>query len=231
MIVIMLLTYERLEFAALTLRSVAENLHASEEIWLHIADDGSSQEYRDELFSLAHELFGDRCSMTNSSRNGYGGNYNKATQVVHGLADLVLPLEDDWKVVRDFDLDPLAGVLRDGLFDCVRLGYIGYTATLQGRLVYAEGLHWLEFDPDSSEKHVFAGGPRLETVAFERELGPWPENIGQGATELEVIGRPAARRKIAWPLDLVKPKGDLFVHIGSYKAGSKEPGSAVMEAK
>jgi glycosyltransferase involved in cell wall biosynthesis len=225
-IVIILLTYDRLTVARTTLESVAANLRAEEPFWLHIADDGSSQEYRDELLEIARAHYGDNVSITNSNRAGYGGSYNKATQIVHKVADLMLPLEDDWELIRELDIGPIAAVLRDGLLNCIRMGYIGYTDELRGIFRYHGGLHWLELDPDSPEKHVFAGGPRLETVAFEREVGPWPERMEQGATELKVIGRAKARRGVAWPVDLIRPRGDAFAHIGAVKAGTDAAGSA-----
>ena len=232
MIAIILLTYDRLDVAKITLESVAANLSTPEDVWMHIADDGSSQEYRDELLELAHKHYDDRVSITNSERAGYGGNYNVATQIVHQIADIVLPLEDDWKLTRLLDIVPIVNVLRDGVLDCVRMGYIGYTDELRGRLLHHGGLHWLEFDPASPEKHVFAGGPRRERVAFERAVGPWPEGIEQGATELEVAARPESRLKVAWPVDIIRPTGDAFVHIGTYKAGYPEAqgSGAVMQA-
>jgi len=199
--------------------SVAKNLKTPEELWLHIADDGSSQEYRDELFELAHQHFGNNVSITNSERSGYGGNYNKATQVIHRITDLVLPLEDDWELVKELDLKPIIQVLRDGVFGCVRMGYIGLTQELRAKFVLAAGLHWLALDPDSAEPHVWAGGPRLETVEWERAVGPWQEYEEQGKTEFEVAHRPAARYGIGWPVALIYPRGDVFVHIGKEKAG------------
>ena len=213
-----LLTYDRLAIAKRCLLSVAKNLKASEEFWLHIADDGSSQEYRDELAEMAREFYGSNVTLTNSQRAGYGGNYNAATQVVHRIADLMLPLEDDWELVRELDLDPVAKVLRDGTFGCVRLAYIGMTQTLRGSFVLNGEYHWLALDPDSEERHVWAGGPRLETVEWERAVGPWPEHMEQGQTEFEVAGWPAARYGVAWPVDLIYPRGDAWVHIGTHKA-------------
>jgi len=218
MICIILLTYNRLAVAKRCLLSVAKNLKASEEFWMHIADDGSTQDYRDELAELARSLYGGNVSITNSQRTGYGGNYNTATQVVHRIADLMLPLEDDWELVRELNLDPIAAVLRAGIFGCVRMAYIGITQELRGRFVSAEGLQWLELDPDSPEPHVFTGGPRLERVDWERAVGPWMERQDQGVTELEITQRPASRFGVAWPVDLIFPRGDAFAHIGSVKA-------------
>jgi len=218
MICVILLTYDRLEVAKRCLMSVAKNLKASEEFWLHIADDGSSQEYRDELLEMAHSFYGDNVSITNSERAGYGGNYNAATQIVHRIADLVLPLEDDWELARELNLDPIVNILRDGTFGCVRLAYIGLTQELRAKFVLGQLHHWLALDPDSAERHVWAGGPRLETVEWERAVGPWPEYIEQGYTEFIVAGWPAARHGVAWPVDLIFPRGDAFVHIGGEKA-------------
>lgn len=221
MIGILLLTYDRLAVARRCLESVAKNLKASEEFWLHIADDGSSQDYRDELFELAHQFYGNNVTITNSERAGYGGNYNAATQVIHRIADLILPLEDDWELVRELNLDPIANILRDGTFGCVRLAYIGMTQELRAAFVLGQFHHWLALDPDSAERHVWAGGPRLETVEWERAVGPWPERMEQGYTEHIVAGMPAARFGVAWPVDLIFPRGDAFVHIGGEKASTE----------
>jgi len=217
-IVITVLTYDRLEVAKRCISSVAENLKASEEFWMHIADDGSSQDYRDELIELARSLFGDNVSMSNSERSGYGGNYNASTQITHRIADLILPLEDDWELLRELNLDPIAAVLRDGTFGCVRMGYIGLTQELRAKFVLAHFHHWLALDPDSAERHVWAGGPRLETVEWERAVGPWPEYMEQGYTEHLVAAFPAARYGVAWPVGLINPRGDAFAHIGGEKA-------------
>lgn len=220
MIAVVLLTYNRLDYARKTIASVAKNLKLppGDEVWFHIADDGSEQEYRDNLWELAKKHWGDNVSMTNSERRGYGASYNAATQLVHDVADLILPLEDDWELVRKLDLTPIAAALRNDTFGCVRMGYIGTTQELRGKFVRAQDLWWLALDPDSPEPHVFAGHPRLETVDWERYVGPWPEGMGAGATEFAVAHRPEARRGVAWPADLIKPTGDAFAHIGAVQA-------------
>lgn len=228
MIAIVLFTHadplERADYAKKTLSALASYLEADEEFWLHIADDGSSQEFRDDIMKMARELYGNT-SISNSEGRGYGASYNLATQSVHRIADLILPLEDDWEMCRSFNLDAFAKVLREGHFNCIRMGYIGYTDTLRATFKYYDGYHYLHLDPDSPEKHVFAGGPRLETVEFERSVEPWPEGLGAGHTELEVIGRPEVRQGIAWPIGHILPRGDVFLHIGTHKAVTGEVGS------
>jgi len=225
MIVVMLLTYDRFDVAKRTLESVAANLQQSDPIWMLIGDDRSSQEYRDALLDIAHRCYGENVSITNSERTGYGGNFNAAAQMVHHISDIIFPLEDDWQMIRELDVDPIVTVLREGHFNCVRMAYLGYLKELWGVFRHHEWLHWLEFAPNSPEQHVFTGGPRLETAEFEQAIGPWPENMDQGDTEILVCARDAARQKVAWPVDLIKPGGDVFKHIGQYKAGFPEEAS------
>lgn len=216
-----------MEVARITLEAVAANLKTTEDLWLHIADDGSSQEYRDELLALAQRLYGQNVSVTNSEQRRYGGNYNTAMQVVHQIADLVLPLEDDWQLACELNIDPIAKVLRDGIFGCVRLGRMSYTAELKAKFVWAELLHWLALDPSSEEHHIFAGGPRLETVEFEKTLGPWPEGLPAGKTEILVSARPESRQGVAWPVGLIMPPEGAFKHIGAVKADKEFAGVGV----
>lgn len=221
-IYIVLLTYSpslehpRHEYAVRTLHSTLTNLRFQGQISVHIADDGSPQEHRDALYKLAGgfaSIHG--VTVTNSERRGYGASYNAASQVTHFEADYILPLEDDWVLPGPLSIDPFIAALEDGL-SCVRLGYIGYTQELRGVLSYHAGRHYLVFDPSSPERHVFAGHPRIESVRYERAIGPWPEGIDAGSTEFEVAGYEEARYGVAWPLGA--PEGGYFHHIGTVTA-------------
>lgn len=217
---ILLLTYDRLTYAEKTLRSALDNIQYSGKLSVHIADDGSSQEYREHLHALAggyEKVAG--VGMTNSERGGYGKNYNLALQQVHGHSDIILPLEDDWELVQPLDLDRLVQVLADEDIGCIRMGYIGYTQELRGKFVWVAGMHFLLFDPDSPEPHVWSGHPRLETKEWQRSQGPWDEDaLDPGSTEFAVAQRQKSRQGVVWPLDLIHPRGDLFEHFGSCQA-------------
>lgn len=210
---------DRARYAKATLSSLTK-LHTTHELQLFIGDDGSGKEYQDELISVASSIGFNYITITDSNKHGYGANYNRAMAEAQRECELILPLEDDWELTHEFDLDPIVNVLRDGVFDSVRMGYVGYTQELRAKFVWCNNLHWLELDPDSHEPHVFSGHPRLETVAYQKRVGPWPEDLTPGETEWFVATQlKEARKRVAIPIGL---HGDLrdgiFAHIGTVKS-------------
>lgn len=201
-----------------TLAAALNNISYSGLLNVHIADDGSPEAHREELCEIAggYDHIG-TVGVTNTERDGYGASYNRATQAVHTGNEIVIPLEDDWRLTRPLDLDPLVATLLDGDLGirCIRLGYVGFTQQLAGEFLHTPAGPMVLFDPDSAEPHVFAGHARVETRDFERAVGPWPEGLAAGPTEFEVAHRPEARRGIAWPLNYgpASQRPDaLFVH-------------------
>lgn len=218
---VILLTYTpahdhpRHDYAVRTLLSVILNLRYSGELRLHIADDGSPEKARKGLEKIALNAKGffRRVTITNTERRGYGANYNAATQAIHGEPDdLVLPLEDDWVLGHDLNIDPYADDLAIMEANVIRFGYLGYTQPVLGEVVSGiSGQLYLAINPDSPERHVNAGHPRLETVRYQRLVGPWDETLAPGATEFEWCARPEARQRVLWPLNGQGP----FGHIGT----------------
>lgn len=213
------MNHPRHEYAKTCLRALKSKLtFDAGELYWHIADDGSPPEHLEALLEIA----GEGTTYSNSNHGGYGANYNLSTQFTHQY-DMILCLEEDWELMRKLDLSELASVLQahEGI-DCIRLGRIGWTGELRGKLVQIEGFTSLLFDPQSSEHHIFAGAPRLETVEFERNLGPWPEGLRAGTTEWEVCKRRESRVGVAWPMDAglnaSELHSNLFVHIGEIQA-------------
>lgn len=214
---VLLLTYNRLAYANATLRSTLAQIKWDGYVGVHIASDGDTDEYIEDLKATCAE-FNTMPHVSNSQREGYGANYNLATQTVHTWADYVLVLEDDWELTRELDANIFIGALDELGAGCMRLGYLGFTQPLRGELVASYGRIWLRFDPASPEPHVFAGHPRLETVAWERSVGPWPEGLEPGQTEFAVSHIAESRHGVIWPMQEVKPYGDLFVHIGAERS-------------
>lgn len=218
---VVLLTYGRYEYAARTLRSTLDRLYTKFPICVHIASDGDDEEYVGKLRKIAggyKEVEG--VVVTNSERGGYGRNVNLAMQVYHQHARWALMLEDDWELTRDLHIDGLLEVLDTApTIGCVRLGYAGFTQPLRGTIERWLGQHFLVFDPASEEPHVFAGHPRVEAVAWQKEVGTWPEGLPPGMTEFYVATKlENARKRVAWPLDLVRMSGDLYAHIGTTRS-------------
>lgn len=208
------LAHPRASYAKTTLKSTLDNLRFSSEIAVHIADDGSPQKHRDTLreiaagYSHVHSV-----GVTNAERRGYGASFNLATQAVHPGTDIVLPLEDDWQLTAELNIDPYVAAMQQGV-GCIRLGYIGFTQPLRALFRNIAGETYLQLDPESSEPHVWAGHPRLETVAYQRATGPWPEGLDAGSTEFVVAQRPTARMSVFWPFNYRQQ----FAHIGTVQA-------------
>lgn len=229
---ILLLTYSpdidhpRSKYAEQTLISVLDNIQYEGEIRVHIADDGSPEEHREKLRQIAGGYaFVTASSSSNSERGGYGANYNIALQTIHSHSSIIMPIEDDWNLNRSLNLNELVDSLEAGSpynIGCIRLGYLGYTQELSGRLVKLMDKNFLLFDPNSAEPHVWAGHPRIETRDYQRRMMPWPEGIDPGTTEFVVAHRQEVRKGVVWPLDIVRGYGDLFSHIGAVQARSDQ---------
>jgi len=217
-VVCCLMTYNRREYAEITLRSFYK--HVTPKPHLHIADDGSPPGYTDALAKVASKAGAPCATVTNSARGGYGANVNLASQVTHSLADYVFMLEDDWELLHPLDLGEYIEDM-EALPDvgCIRLGYLSWTQPIGGALLCGPRRKYLLLDPRSPEPHVFAGHPRLERVAYQRTVGEWPQGLDPNQTEFKLAHMPAARTGVAWPLGLDPREGyGLFAHIGSERA-------------
>lgn len=212
---VMLLTYERLDYALETLDHVHRNLTYDGPMRLHISDDGSSQEYRDCLAAAAQGGRWEAVTISNAERRGYGASYNLGTLALHTDCEIILPLEDDWRLERELDLTPMVRGLLAGVFSSVRMGYLGWTQDLRGTFMRWEGDAYVLLDPESPEPHVASGHPRLETREYERRVGLWTEGLPGGATEWDWCRRIEARQGVAWPVDLIKTTGNLWGHFGT----------------
>lgn len=235
---VVLLTAHRLDYAVETARSTAANLRHDGPVQWHIADDGDDDNYIGAVADAIREG-GEPVPITRGQAGGrgYGASFNLASQVVHNIADLVLVLEDDWRLARPLDTASIVRMLACGgrqdkrewswaveppdgfTARSVRLGYLGFQWPMTMHLFKTDESLWAALDPASPEQHVATGHPRIETVAYQRDVGPWPEGLSPGATELGWCQLDAARRGVVWPLSLValtgSISGNLFEHIGA----------------
>lgn len=242
---VILLTAHRLAYALETASSTARNLRHDGPVHWHIASDGDDADYiarvREAITANRRYVsYAEWITQSNVEGRGYGASYNAATQAVHSDSDYVLVLEDDWRLERELDTAPIIKMLaRRGhqtreewawavdapsWFDArsVRLGYLGYQWPITMHLFKTDENLWAAFDPDSPEQHIASGHPRLETVEYQRAVGPWPEGLNPGATELGWCQLPEARRGVVWPLTIValtgSISGNLYSHIGAEKS-------------
>lgn len=217
-----LLTYNRKEYAIETLEQLFSHLiyAPTDTVNLHIADDGSPDDYLAELVEYAMAFrtvgsFNGVITFSNSERGGYGKNWNMATQILHDNCDYVLPLEDDWVLKKDLILEDFERVFEDNpQVGCIRLGYLSFTQPVHGDVIASRNDKFLLLDNKSEEPHIFAGHPRIETVAWEKLVGPWPEGLAPGDTEFYVATK-LARKGIVWPWDWSDSYGSFFAHIGT----------------
>lgn len=238
---IVLLTYERTQYALEAIRSTLEGntpesaIHgeAKEKVHVHIADSSSSPEHRFAILDSVTNMWDYVSAVTTSNvpstlnGGGYGASMNAAWKVVSEQVPdhkYTLWLEDDWELFAALDLQ---GIMDDmdangQLWGCTRLGHIGYTQPLRGTLVQPfgdqGGRHYLLFDPESPEPHVFAGGPRIEARWWTEQLGRWPEGIRPGDCEWQMCHRPESRRGVAYPVDMIHPYGSAYGHCGSTRS-------------
>lgn len=222
---IMLLTYNRLDYAKATIASVLRFIRSEKyDLRVHIASDGDTDAYINELENFVIEMCANLGQHINSltftvtDHESYGASYNLATQVVHDYPGYVLVLEDDWELRRELDADLFIEALDELEAGCMRLGYLGFTQPLRAEFASSHGRLWLRLDPASAEPHVFAGHPRIESIAWQRSVGPWPEGLEPGQTEFAVAHIAESRHGVIWPVQEVKPYGDLFVHIGAERS-------------
>lgn len=220
-ITIAMITYNRMDYALQTIAALKQHIKIADGWTLnfHIADDGSPDHYVDKLWSCVEPWpFNGQISSSNSKRGGFGANYNLAMKVCHQFSDYMLVMDDDWVLSKDLDLSFLCQVFDDNpQVGCIRLGYLGYTASLRGEFIASNNVKYLLLDPLSDEPHVFASHPRLETVEWEQFVGEWPEGMLPGETEFYVATH-IARHGIVWPCDLVNTSGSLFKHIGAVQS-------------
>jgi hypothetical protein len=212
-ITVILLTYQRTEYALRTIRAARQYLRYPDLRW-YIADDGSRPEHLDAV----RELLPD--AAYHSTRLGYGGNANVAWRSANVVSALSFWLEDDWELTQPLDLWPYAALLmeRDEVA-MVRLGMLNLD--IRGRTWGHNGqVYWkLDREPHHEGTPVFTGHPSLRHRRYRDAYGLYPEGLTPGDTELAYAwqfrqGSPDAPG-IVWPADY--PSQGLFAHIGTVK--------------
>lgn len=212
-VIALIITYRRKELALVTIESVKRFVKYPN-IGFHIADDGSGEDYVQELV----EAIGGEYSITstNSDRRGVGANMNAGMEGVLGRADLWLHLEDDWALTADLDLVPCVRALeQEPDYGMVRLGRL--TAGLTGRTISIANKLWWALER-GSDTYVFTGNAALRHRRFREAYGPYREDLTPGKTELTYCGKynSTGGPGILWPAWLNYEQ--TFQHIGDHQS-------------
>lgn len=212
-VIVLIITYRRLNLALETIRSVKQHL-VYPNYGFHIADDGSGQEY---VERLCREIGGSySISITDSARAGVGRNMNLGISGCLQRSDLWLHLEDDWVLRRPLDLKPCVDALMlDQSIGMIRLGRL--SADIKAVSYSQAGQLWWKLQKGSNS-YVYSGNAALKHRRFAQTYGPYQENLTPGRTELSYCHKFDNTRgpEILWPAFLSTE--DMFFHIGDHQS-------------
>ena len=218
---IILITYERTDYAVETVGSVCANLRYDGEFGWYIADDGSRSEHvaaiQTAIRTGGHELW-DMHQLRTPQEKGYGASANKAwkTLAEDHDAPITLWLEDDWRLNRPLDITPYVKALHQSHVDVgmIRLGHmpqaldlttLGYDGRMYGNV-------------KKTQQYAYSGNPHLKHVSYMASYGLMPTNENPGNTEIHYdhIFRTTSGVQIWWPFAI----GDkpYFDHIGEVQS-------------
>lgn len=213
MIAIILLTYQRTDYALATIRAAQGLSHPEGFAW-YVADDGSREEHHaavlNELAAHGAQLIGEH-----NTKRSYGGGANVAWQVCDNYTDITLWLEDDWTLLRPLDLEQYVDLIRNPAENVgmVRFGYlpVGMMATARG---YKGEMFW-QIDRVHMS-YAFSGNPHLKGRKMREAYGEYPVGLTPGDTELGYDAKvhiPPTGPDIVYPVR--NGEWGMFGHIGS----------------
>lgn len=211
---VVLLTYERTEYAVRTIKAASQLLYYPDWVWF-VADDGSSEEHCD---ALAHALeeSGRPVWGISSIKGSYGESANRGLDVAFQHGNLVLMLEDDWELTEPLDIWKYAALLMERPdIGMVRMGYLN--AGVAGSVIAHQGSLYWALDDQESRKHssfAWAGHPALIHRRMFEMCGYYPERWQPGETELHMCWQVSEFREpmIVWPAEL--GMAGPWAHIG-----------------
>lgn len=222
-VAIVLVTYKRTREALITVNSVCENLiYPREKRGWYVADDGSPREHMDAIFHSLLEVYQETLWDHHSEKfmpGTYfsGRGWNQGLRKAHQYADIVLWLEDDWRLERKLDITPYVLLLKEredvGL---VRLGHLAVGSDVN--IVGWNGIHYLKYL--RTTPYAYSGNPLLRHLRMVESYGYFHEQKNPGEIELDYDAR---FREIFGP-DIWRPADipgwGIFGHIGTEKTWS-----------
>lgn len=219
---ICMVTYRRTEQAVRTLQSLLAHLGYPKELRsFYIGDDGSPKEHVDALLKVleGENMLGyhnERVRLPGHENTYHAGpGWNRTMGIGYQNSDYVLWMEDDWELIRDFDIIPYVILLAERQeVGMVRLSNLAVGNTL--KIVSHNGIHYLEYL--RGQQYAYSGNPHLRHARFTVACGWFCETCSPGEMELDYDYRfqttenpPAIWR----PADI--PGWGIFGHIGAEK--------------
>lgn len=170
----------RLQIIEKTLRSWHKNLINSDDIRLHVADDGSSNEMLKELQDIVKiEWPYIGTTYSQQMRKGVGASLNAGIREALKYSDFVLHMVDDWVLTKPLDIDPWVEAL--ALYENIGGFRFFPHPDLTGRIRYIKpGIYAMELD---RHHFAFATRPSLWHRRMLEAYGPFDE--GSSAYECE----------------------------------------------
>jgi hypothetical protein len=184
---VLLITYMRTEYAIRTIRGLQKLAYPAEDLYFHIADDGSGFQHVKVLLDAIHEFCPNKVTISDAKRSGVGKSMNLGQQALFSKLDLVLWLEDDWELVHEYDIKPAIELLKtDSDIGMIRLGYI--SPGIKGELIKGADRLWWKLEKSLTYTYTFSGHASLRHKRFYEAYGKYSTVLAPGATELNMCG-------------------------------------------
>lgn len=209
-IIIALLTFNRLDYSLLTIAAVREYLARPAVAW-YVADGGSTGENH---AAVLDALRGEEVIGSHSVWQTAGANWNAALRACHAVSDVVLWLENDWRLTQALDLTPYVELLeRQATIGMVRFG--GLAVGLRCEVTGYAGMHYLTMH--RSAQYAYSGNPALRHRRFVEHYGYYNETTNPGDTEIDYDAcfRASPGPEIVWPVEC---GWGWFGHAGTEKS-------------
>lgn len=217
---IVMVTYKRTAEAIVTVSSVSKNLvYPKEKRGWYIADDGSPVEHVNTILAELKDNQGEHVLGYHNEKFlpgtfFCGRGWNTALSKAHQYADIILWLEDDWRLERPLDVYPFVRMLleREDV-GIVRLGHLAVGSDV--RIVGHNGVHYLYYL--RSTGYAYSGNPLLRHRRYIEAYGTFKEDRNPGEIEVDYDSRYRASPgpNIWRPADI--PGWGIFGHIGTDK--------------
>lgn len=211
-ICVVLVTFNRTEYAVRTIRAAIKNLKFDRNIYWYLADAGSREEH---YKACQDELGQQQVIGTHHEYISPGHNWNRAFNFAFEKMDFVLRLEDDFELQKELNITPYVVALEEKpLMGIVRLG--GLPVGLDCGTIGINGIHYLLMY--RTTQYAYSGNPLIMHKRFWDHYGGYHEDMKPGTTELEYDNR--FREKdgpaIIWPVEI--GGWSCFGHIGAVKS-------------